>query len=553
MSQSTSPQQEFGPDHALAHPANASEILFEYPHAPGPHLQKLYTLIWKAVDEDYPNASTRVAALLPRGEGKSEGGGVVVPTWLILRFPWIRIAVISKTKDLAAERTAKVVDRVDHYASHFGIELEKPLPGTELDTTENSQKESTIAPYGLESQLTGKHFDVIIWDDIADWENQRTDTQRRNVRSYFRDYEKNLPDGDTDLPNGPVQLMIGTRKHPLDLYETDILLSHRWNTMVHKAIAEEDWPLVENRDWKVRGTDGKIYDDVGDLPSGVNVAPDGVIPNRDVTVIWPEHRSPESVLYDLVDSEDSTAIWRRENQQDPEALSGEVFESDWLVYEESLPKPPSSYRWVAGADVGVVEDLQEAAQGDSDFSALGIIAEDRQNEGEAYLCGLYHERGMSVKQTADWALDHLEMFARADDRHDGPTLADVVDDTLVDDVGLENPHTLYSEIQVEANKAPGVAQRMRDSSRYPAVPVQSTTGKEGRIHDLGAKFEAAELRIIGDPNADRWRTFETKEWLQFPNAAHDDRLDAIELAMRVIESGGQSEFSTSDHSFSDIF
>ena len=242
--------------------------------ATGDHLKELYNALWKAIDEDYPHAAKKISRLLPRGHGKSEGVGVVFPSWVLLSIPRARVAVISKTAGTADERASKVVDVVEHWAPHFGVELDN-VATTQLTTIANDHKEPSISGYGLESQLTGKHFDVIIWDDIGDWENQRTEAQRRNVRSYFRDYEKNLIDPDSVIPGGGVQAMIGTRKHVQDVYATDILSSSTWDTKVFKAIHEDDWKLVEERAWKVRGDDGNIYEDVGDLPPDINLANNG--------------------------------------------------------------------------------------------------------------------------------------------------------------------------------------------------------------------------------------------------------------------------------------
>ncbi|MDL0133580.1 terminase large subunit domain-containing protein, partial [Halobacterium salinarum] len=436
----------------LAHPAIASIRLFNYSYSPGPHLKEFYNTLWKAVDEDFPHAPTRISRLLPRGHGKTEGAGVVFPTWLVLDRPDVRIAVISKTKGLAAERTEKAVQYIERYAPLFGVEIAKSSE-QELTTEANDHKEATISPYGLESQLTGKHFDVVLYDDIADWENQRTETQRRNVRNYFGDYVDNLPSNDSSLPNGPVQAVIGTRKHIEDLYATDILGDERWDVQVYRAIAEEDWPIVEDRDWQIRGQDGQIYDSVGDLPEDVAIANNGVIPNRDIDVLWPELQPPEALLYDIVGGDNSTAIWRRENQQDPSALSGEVFKSDWLVYVDELPKPRTAYRWVGGLDLGLVEDPQKAVEGDSDFSALAIIAWN-DGAGRGYLYKLVRDRGMSVKETADWAIRNIP-----------------------EEISLE-------EFLVEQNANRGVAQRLRDDSDIPAEGVSSTSGKEARIHDL---------------------------------------------------------------------
>ncbi|QRV14205.1 hypothetical protein JMJ58_14815 [Haloterrigena salifodinae] len=509
MSQAKQPSfSEIAERNPLAHPTATSIQLFDYSLPPGPHLKEFYNALWKAVDPDFPYAATKVARLLPRGHGKSEGAGVVFPTWAILDNPEIRVAIIGKTAGLAEERSAKVVDVVETYAPLFGIELDN-VAGTQLTTAANNHKEPTISAYGLESNLTGRHFDVIIWDDVAEWDNQRTETQRRNVREYFQDYEKNLIDPDCVLESGGVQAMIGTRKHPNDLYATEILSSATWDCRAATAIAEEDWPLVEDRAWQVRGDDGEIYDDIGDLPADVNLANNGVIPDRDITVLWPEHKPAPELLFDIVDGDDSTPIWRRENQQDPNALAGSVFKSEWLTYVDELPKPRTTFEWYAGLDLGLVDDLQQAAEDDTDWTALAVVAWDEDVE-RGYLTKLERTRGLSVKATADWAVCQLE--------------------------GID-----VNGMLVEQNANRGVAQRLRDESPIPAEGDTSSGDKGERIHNLSADFEGDRLRIVGDPNDEHWRNFEVNEWLQFPNASHDDRLDAIEIAMRHIDAEDDDE------------
>jgi len=495
-------------EHPLAHPAVASVRLFDYPLAPGDHLLETYNALWRACDPDFPHAPTRIARLLPRGHGKTEGVAVAFPTYKVLETPSVRVAIISKTKGLAAERTEKAVEYIERWAPNFDVGI-ADSSRTELTTEANHHKEATISPYGLESQLTGKHFDVIIYDDIVDWDNQRTETQRRNVRNYFGDYVDNLGSNDTVLPNGPVQAVIGTRKHPQDIYATDILDDARWDTEIYTAIHERDWPIVETHDWQIRGDDGDLYESVAALPPDVTIAPNGVEPNREVDVLWPEQQPPESLLYDIVEGDRSVAIWRRENQQDPNALSGEVFKSEWLTYTDELPTDdegdPLPLRWVAGLDIGLVEDPQKAAEDDSDYTALAVIGVDERNQ-RAYLDHLPRKRGLSTKGIKDWAIDHLEDY----------------------DVDL---------LLVEQNAGRGPGQRLRDRSDVPTKNVSSSGSKEERIHNLSADVESGTLRIHGHPDQQPWAGFEQEEWLQFPTGAHDDRLDAIELAMRAVGFG----------------
>lgn len=502
----------------LAHPAVASIRLFDYSTPPGDHLVETYNALWMAMDESFPNAPTRVARLLPRGHGKTEGVAVATPTWAILDKPDLRVAVISKTATLAAKRTEKITNAVERNADRFGVNVVDSSRTMLRTEAGRHHKEPTVSAYGLQSDLTGNHFDLIVYDDIVDWDNQRTETQRRNVRNYFRDFVDNLGSNDSVLPNGPVHALIGTRKHPQDIYETDVLGSATWDVRVNRAIHPDDWGVVEARDWQVRGTDGELYASIADLPPDVQVAPDGVVPNRDVRVLWPEFQPPESLLYDIVDGDDSVAVWRRENQQDPEALSGEVLTSEMLIYEPEWPTDDEGNRlplhYVAGLDLALVDDPQKAAEQESDYFALAVIGIDpRPNVERAYLTYLARERGLSVKEAVEWVEDHL---AGRKPRSPG---FDV--DTLL----------------VEQNAGRGVGQRLRDSTPVPAKNVSSTGDKHDRIHNLSADFQGGELRLLGEPTDPMFEAFETEEWLPFPTAAHDDMLDATELAMRAVGFG----------------
>jgi predicted phage terminase large subunit-like protein len=523
----------------LAHPAVASIRLFDYSTPPGDHIIELYNKIWMAMDADFPNAAGRIARLMPRGHAKTESAGIVTPTWAILRYPDIRVAIISNKEGLAENRTEKVVNAVQRHAESFGVDIASASQ-TELTTEAGTHhKEATISAWGLRSDPTGEHFDLIIYDDIAVWDNQRTEVQRRNTRNYFQDYVDNLASNDSTLPNGPVQVYIGTRKHPQDLWATEIEGSATWQTDTLRAIHPEDWPLVERRRWQIRGTDGTVYESVADLPADVQIAPNGVLPEDDIRVLWPEFQPAEALLYDIVDGDDSVAIWRRENQQDPDALSGEVLTADMLIYEDGPPmttdadgnERPKPLSYVAGLDLGLIDDPQKAAEQESDYFALAVIGVDPDTR-RAYLTHLARKRGMSVTEAVDWVKDHVH----------GRT--------------PESPGYKIQKLYVEQNAGRGVGQRLRDSTAIPAENVSSTGDKHERIHNLSADFQSGDLRIIGDPTNDPWRTFEQNEWLPFPTAEHDDMLDAVELAMRAVDlvgaaggtarKGGGEDYGDSD-------
>jgi len=499
-----------------AHPVATAEHLFEYsqPVHTAPHLLRLYNALFKAASAGYPDALRRIAALMPRGHGKTEGGTIVFPTWAITRWPGIKIAVISKTQGSAAERVRKVGSTLERHGERLGITLAEQTK-TQITTRANAaarHKEPTMSAHGINSQITGGHYDVVIFDDPVDWENQRLESRRQKIRNAFRDYSKNLLEKDSALPTGPVTVAVGTRKHPQDLYETEILGNRSWKVFVERALS--DWSIVSDRGYKIRAQDGNLYDEPADIPPGVDPVENGIVPDRDVDVLWPELKPLPALLYDIAFGDDAPVIWKRENQNDPAALQGTVFKSDWLTYTDELPGDPSTYTYYAGFDVAVVEDAQAAAEGNSDYSALAVLAD---SDSRQYLTHLWHERGLSVQDNADWAARKLRSATVGD-------------------------HSISpSEVRVETNKAPGVAQTLQDDSPYRVRGEDSTGAKEGRLHDLSAEFQRGDLLIVGDSTDRRWRDFEQQEWLQFPNAAHDDRLDAIEIALRNVQTGGKTE------------
>jgi hypothetical protein len=278
-----------------------AETLFDYsqPVSTADHLLRFYRALFEATVEAYPDALRQVAALMPRGHGKTEGGTIVYPTWAVARWPGVKIAIISKTEASASERVQKITRVLEDNAGQLGIELVEQTK-TELTTAANAvaqHKEPTLSAHGINSQITGGHYDVVIFDDVVDWENQRLKTRRQKVRNAFRDYSKNLLEKDSILPTGPVTVVVGTRKHPEDLYQTEILNDRSWKVFIERALS--DWSIVTDRDYKIRGQDGNLYDSPGEIPPGVDPVENGIIPGRDIDVLWPELRPLPALLYDI--------------------------------------------------------------------------------------------------------------------------------------------------------------------------------------------------------------------------------------------------------------
>jgi predicted phage terminase large subunit-like protein len=143
-----------------------------------------------------------------------------------------------------------------------------------------------------------------------------------------------------------------------------------------------------------------------------------------------------------------------------------------------------------------------------------VVGVDETNQ-RAYLTHLARDRGMSVKGIVEWVRSHVDGAAA-----NAPSGGFPIDTLLV-----------------EQNAGRGPGQRLKEDTPIPTKNVSSSGSKEQRIHNLSADFESGTLRIVGKPNREPWKDWEQNEWLTFPTSAHDDRLDAIELAMRAVGFG----------------
>lgn len=168
-----------------------------------------------------------------------------------------------------------------------------------------TEKEGTISAYGVQSdKVVGKHFDLIICDDIVDLENSRTDLQREKLKEWF--YQVLMP---TLMENGEI-LIIGTRYNPQDLYQHLINHEYENNVLIYRAINTDEtgkeFSLWENRFplsklKKIRSDMGSIlfsaqYQNDASLMRGNIFKPEWFQEYDDIN--W---RSPDYELFQAVD------------------------------------------------------------------------------------------------------------------------------------------------------------------------------------------------------------------------------------------------------------
>jgi hypothetical protein len=179
----------------------------------------------------------------PPGAGKSTLFTTDIPCWLIAKNRRIRIMIASRTerqarmyvgrikraleRDAPLRASAEDIERgIAHDADaclmdDFGAF--KPegrsdkwrtdeLVVRQIDGVQLDDKESTVSAWGQDSGFLGGRFDLVIWDDLVDRKNMKTQESRDNIKEWW--------DGEAESrlePRG-VLLLQGQRIQANDLY-----------------------------------------------------------------------------------------------------------------------------------------------------------------------------------------------------------------------------------------------------------------------------------------------------------------------------------------------
>ena len=509
----------------LAHPLPASIRCFDFELPPPPHIREIYGAVYRALSDDYPEAPRHLARLMPREHAKTEAGTIVVPVWAALRDPNIRILVMSINADKAADKLSEISGYMETLAPQFGREIVKNNQKQLTLERDATHEEPTIQAAGFKTGVTGGHYDVIIFDDVVTYDTQRTAHRREQAWQKFQDF-LNL---DSKQGNS-VFLALGTRKHREDLY-SQLINSIGWDTRVEQAI--DDWSVIENGEYSLKtrhqntgeerwysATDTASIDPEVETVVAVDV-------DRDVGVLWPEWAPIEELIKDMVvgfGADEGTIVWQRENQNDPGAMEGQILSEEMLTWVSRSQLPDSGYRLYAGLDLAVEDDPEKAARNDTDYWALSTILSEPASD-RSTVVGLDRKRGMTLKRGLAWVDNRL----------------DAVEREFGHDVG---------RVLVESNQAQRWSIQTAADMGLDFEPTTSTGQKEERIIDMSSLFESGRVQLWEGAMND-WSAFVQQEWCGFPNARHDDRLDATEIALRALETGGGG-WSTSDVGLSGI-
>lgn len=494
--------------------------------APPKHLRDWYQSVHDAVTtEEEPKNQ---ALFAPRNYGKTVSSIDVIPAWLAVNWPSIRMAIVSHKKKHANKRAKTAIASIEEACERYDVEVYDSSKTTLQLEAGRQNIEPTLEPLSIRTSDTGSHYDVIIYDDIATLTNQTT-AIRETISENFEEFTDNVAAkrGATCLPYKSVNIVIGTRKTPEDVYREHILSTNtpEWDGHIARGSSQPgwaarvwratpDWQVIENEAYQVHATDGNVYDTLRDVPDDVDIIDDGIRPRDsvDFRTLWPDFERPETLLTKVVAKAGSAGLWRAENQQNPEAAIGRVLDLDWLRFVDPIPRDSySEYEWYAGLDFANPDNLAASERGESDYWALAVLAYDRDLD-QSYVVDVWRDRGFMWQEAAtDFIQPHLADYPvgelLVESNFDGEEIADVIADS-----------DTYADADVPAPE-------------YVVSKTNSDGDKEQRLHSLANRFQQGRVKVASEEN-ERWESFIREEWLPFPDATHDDRFDAMEIASR---------------------
>lgn len=260
--------------------------------------------------------------LVFRGAGKSSCGTVTKALHILAKDPNVRILIASKTSTQAEAFLKEIkghLETNERYQELFG-EYYDPRKVNKWDSKEieilprtRVAKEATITCVGFEGMIVGKHYEVIISDDLVDEDNTRTKLQRDKMRTwYYQSLDPTLEPPTPEHPHSGEHHRLGTRYHFDDLY------GH----------------LIDN----------ELKDHHQIIPA---LSPEGRSP-------WPEKFPPQWFAEKRKKS--GLIIFNSQYQCDTEAMKGEVFQYDdcQQISEREYP-PLSDMQIFAGIDLAISE------------------------------------------------------------------------------------------------------------------------------------------------------------------------------------------------------
>ena len=414
----------------------------------------------------------RLMVFLPPRSSKSVICSKLFPAWYIGRNPEHEILTVSHSDQLSSDFGRSVRDVVD------SEEFQDIFKGVKLRTDvraagkwKTNQGGSYYAA-GVKSQIAGRGAHIAILDDVMSEEDSYSEAGRRYVKEWY-------PAGlrTRIMPNGSI-LIINTRYHYDDLCG--------WLLKQQDEYAIAPWEVIKIPAWLDEASAELLQ-----LPVGSSYFPEWK-PSEVLEVDEQEIRASNGARY-----------WNALYMQDPTPDEGGLIKKDWIQWWE-YDEPPTCEFIIQTYDTAF------STKTTADFSVIqtwGIFSQ--------------YEEDASGYETFQ---SHLILLGNIKGRFEYPELRRITQQLY---------HEYRPDVCMVEKKASGqsLIQDMRRAG-LPVLEYLPDRDKVARVHAASPMIESGRVWI---PKNKKWSDDLLQEMLRFPNAAHDDQVDAMTMAIHYMK------------------
>lgn len=488
-------------------------------------------------NSDLVDQFSRVVIRRFRESAKSTQFTIIRPIRLICEDRNIRIVVISKKEDIAARFVATVAQQLDtnrKLLEAFGPFRSKDAswtPHSFFVTRTAAHKEPTMQAVGRGGQIVSGRYELVILDDVEDYESTKTDHSRQSTYEWFsRDV---IP---VVAPGGKL-LVIQTPQHEMDLVGQTLKSGRIWEMITVPAEIEvvqdgrtkrvPTWPekfpiywqsLMWGKPCAVERAElrGQGWDTMARVAGTAC---------RECPVHNLKFGNPEGVgcLTGKRLVEMAEAFYKLQYLCSLEALGGTVFKRDWFRYYRRSEIEWREGRWWYNGP-GQVRPYRMRVR-------IGIdpaIADEKDKQPEAHSKFALVVRGF-VKELRRSLVLHF-----VNDRLSWPEQLDVA----LGDILAWSPE----EIVVEKIGYQRALKQALAKHHFPVRGVDQDTDKFRRFSILSPDFRAGNVYVLEEQTPQgEWQCAQEELVSQFTTytsrAVFTDIMDAYELSGRGLEEG----------------
>tara|TARA_R110000772_G_scaffold51984_4_gene119348 strand:+ start:683 stop:2389 length:1707 start_codon:yes stop_codon:yes gene_type:complete len=411
----------------------------------------------------------RLMVFLPPRSSKSVICSKLFPAWYIGRNPSHEIMSVSHSDQLASDFGRSVRDIVN------SEDFDRMFSGVKLRSDVKAagkwktNKNGSYYAAGVRSQIAGRGAHIALLDDVMSEEDAISESGRRYIKEWY-------PSGlrTRVMPNGAI-IIINTRYHFDDIcgwllkQQEEIDMKNKWDVIRIPAWLDEEAAKLLN------------------LPIGSSYFPE-----------W----KPKEVLEideQEIKASNGSRYWNALYMQDPQPDAGGIIKKKWFQIWEDEEPPPCDF-------IIQTYDTAFSTKSTADNSVIQTW-------------GIFSSMETDPTTGREHAEGNLILLSNMYGRYEYPELRRLAQDMYQD---------YKPDVCIVEKKASGqsLIQDMR-RSKLPVLEYMPDRDKVSRVYAASPFLEAGKVWI---PDTE-WSQALFDESIQFPNAAHDDMVDCMTMAI----------------------